>query len=61
MMSHATPVPAGRILSVPPDTYDCHLLIMGVPSFSTEALKIVGWLNTQMGYRVNLIVSNNTC
>ena len=28
MMAHAKQVPAWRILSVPPDTYDWHLLIV---------------------------------
>ena len=35
-------VPAWRILSVPPDTYACYLLIIGLPSYSTKVLYILG-------------------
>ena len=50
MIFHAKQAPAYRILSVPHDTYDCHLLITNSPRYSTEVLYILGWLKTQMGY-----------
>ena len=31
-------VPAWRILNVPFDTYDCHLLIICLPNYSSEVL-----------------------
>ena len=33
-MSHAKPIPAWRILSVPLDTYVCCVLIIGLPAIN---------------------------
>ena len=38
MPPHALQVPAWRIVSMPPDTYDLCLLIIGLPSNSTGVL-----------------------
>ena len=49
MMFHAKQIPTLRILSVSSDTYDCRLLIICSPSYSTEVLYILGWPDTQIG------------
>ena len=36
MMSYAKQVPPWISLCIPPDTYDCHLLVRGLPTYSTD-------------------------
>ena len=44
MIDYNIIAPAWRILSVPSDTRDCHLLIIGLPSYSTSLKCLATWI-----------------
>ena len=50
MVSYTKQAIAWRILSVPLGTNDYHLLIIGLHSYNTQMLQILGMVNTHMGY-----------
>ena len=46
MMSHGLQIPVWTSLSRPSNTYDCRLLLTGLPTISTKVVYIYRWLNT---------------